>query len=129
MTAVYCDLVGFKAINDTFGHAWGDDLLVEVATLLTSLARSTDAIGRLGGDEFVILCDGLSQAHTANLVARLDAAFDAGLGVRISVGVASSRTGGSATDLLALRRPRHVRPQAPYRSVRLTQPGANSVGA
>ena len=102
VTAVYCDLVGFKAINDTFGHAWGDDLLVEVATLLTSLARSTDAIGRLGGDEFVILCDGLSQAHTATLVARLDAAFDAGLGVRISVGVASSRTGGSATDLLAL---------------------------
>jgi diguanylate cyclase (GGDEF)-like protein len=101
LTAIYCDLDGFKTVNDTYGHAGGDEILVDVAKLLSSMARSTDAIGRLGGDEFVIICDGLTRPHTLNLVARLDAAFDAGLGVRISVGVAGSRAGGSAADLLA----------------------------
>jgi len=101
VTAIYCDLDGFKSINDTFGHAWGDELLVEFANLLTSIARSTDVIGRLGGDEFVVVCDGLSRSHTATLVARLGSAFDEGLAARVSVGVASSRGGGAATDLLA----------------------------
>jgi diguanylate cyclase (GGDEF)-like protein/PAS domain S-box-containing protein len=101
VTAVYCDLDGFKTVNDTYGHAGGDEILVQVAKLLTSMARSTDAIGRLGGDEFVVVCDGLTKPHTTNFVARLDDAFDAGLGVRISVGVAGSRAGGSAADLLA----------------------------
>jgi diguanylate cyclase (GGDEF)-like protein len=100
LTAIYCDLDGFKTVNDTYGHAGGDELLVEVAQLLTSLARSTDAIGRLGGDEFVIVCDGLARPHTSNLIARLGDAFDVGLGVRISVGVAEGREGGSAADLL-----------------------------
>ena len=101
VTAIYCDLDGFKAVNDTYGHAGGDELLVEVAKLLTSMARSNDAIGRIGGDEFVIVCDGLTRPHTTNLIARLGDALDVGLGVRISVGVAGSRAGGSATDLLA----------------------------
>ena len=101
ITAIYCDLDGFKSVNDTYGHAGGDEILVDVAELLRSLARSTDAIGRLGGDEFVIICDGLERPHTLNLVARLDDAFDAGLGVRISVGVAGGRAGGSAADVLA----------------------------
>ena len=65
------------------------------------MARSNDAIGRIGGDEFVIVCDGLTRPHTTNLIARLGDALDVGLGVRISVGVAGSRAGGSATDLLA----------------------------
>jgi diguanylate cyclase (GGDEF)-like protein len=101
VTAVYCDLDGFKAVNDTYGHACGDEVLVEVAKLLQSMARRTDAVGRLGGDEFVIVCDGLSAEHTENLVARLGAAFDGGMGVGISVGLASSHAGSSATDLLA----------------------------
>lgn len=101
LTVIYCDLDGFKSVNDTYGHAGGDELLVEVAKLLTSMARSTDAIGRHGGDEFVIVCDGLTMPHTTNLIARLDDAFDVGLGVRISIGVAGSRAGGCAADLLA----------------------------
>jgi diguanylate cyclase (GGDEF)-like protein len=101
VTVIYCDLDGFKAVNDTYGHACGDELLIEVAKLLTSMARRTDAVGRLGGDEFVIVCDGLSRAHTASIVARLGAAFEGGFGVGISVGLASSHAGASAADLLA----------------------------
>jgi diguanylate cyclase (GGDEF)-like protein len=79
----------------------GDQLLVDVAKQLTSLARSSDAIGRLGGDEFVIVYDGLSRPDATNLIARLGDALDESLSVRISVGVADSHAGGSAADLLA----------------------------
>lgn len=101
ITAVYCDLDGFKAVNDTLGHSRGDDVLRSVADLLREVARGTDVVGRLGGDEFVIACPGVGIEHVATLAARLDASMDAGLGVRISVGMATSPVGGSAAELLA----------------------------
>ncbi len=52
---VYIDLNGFKAINDTYGHAAGDAALHHVSALLTAHIRETDAVGRLGGDEFGIV--------------------------------------------------------------------------
>jgi diguanylate cyclase (GGDEF)-like protein len=54
----FFDLDGFKEINDTYGHAAGDDLLVYFAELLVKCFRNADAIGRLGGDEFVALLVG-----------------------------------------------------------------------
>ncbi|MCA9838809.1 MAG: GGDEF domain-containing protein [Trueperaceae bacterium] len=58
---LYIDLDGFKAINDNYGHATGDHLLIKVAERLTRLTRKTDLQARLGGDEFAILLTQVSR--------------------------------------------------------------------
>lgn len=62
---VYVDVDGLKAINDEFGHAAGDFVLVEIAQRLQSAMREQDVLARIGGDEFGILLEntGLSQAR------------------------------------------------------------------
>lgn len=52
---IYLDLDGFKAINDTYGHAAGDKALIHIAERLNANVREGDSVGRLGGDEFAIL--------------------------------------------------------------------------
>ncbi len=53
---LFCDLDGFKAVNDQYGHAAGDRTLVSVARALAAVVRKGDLIARVGGDEFVVLC-------------------------------------------------------------------------
>ncbi|MGB9989451.1 diguanylate cyclase domain-containing protein [Massilia sp. SM-13] len=57
---MYLDLDGFKAINDTHGHAYGDEVLKQVAQRLVSSSRKEDTVARVGGDEFVILLSEVS---------------------------------------------------------------------
>ena len=67
---LFMDLDGFKTINDTLGHAAGDDLLAEIAHVIAAQARAEDVVGRIGGDEFVMICHGLSRPSDALAVAR-----------------------------------------------------------
>lgn len=60
---LFLDLNGFKQINDTYGHAAGDQLLKLFARKLQTCIRAEDSVGRLGGDEFVVLLEGITDAE------------------------------------------------------------------
>jgi diguanylate cyclase (GGDEF)-like protein len=64
------DLDRFKEVNDTFGHAAGDELLVEAARRLTSCVREADTVARLGGDEFAIILSEMASEGEAEQVAQ-----------------------------------------------------------
>ena len=87
---LFCDLNGFKPINDTWGHQAGDGLLQVVAARLTACSRAGDTVGRFGGDEFVILCPGISEAEVQHMRARVEEVVAAPAevaGVVVAVGV------------------------------------------
>ena len=68
---LYMDLDGFKAVNDSLGHAAGDRLLVEIGARLEGCVRAVDTIARLGGDEFTALLEGVDEPETAAIVCRM----------------------------------------------------------
>jgi diguanylate cyclase (GGDEF)-like protein len=74
LTVAYLDLDGFKAVNDTFGHSAGDDVLKEVSDALGAGTRPADAVGRLGGDEFALLFPDTDAAEATNPLNRIRAA-------------------------------------------------------
>lgn len=66
----FIDLDRFKEINDTFGHEYGDKLLIKVTERLNSILRGGDTLARLGGDEFVVIMNDLKAFHSASVLAQ-----------------------------------------------------------
>ena len=89
MTVVYLDLDGFKAVNDTFGHSAGDDLLREVSEALCSDTRPTDVVGRVGGDEFALVFPETDAAAAVNPLDRIRASVR-GIADRMGYGISAS---------------------------------------
>lgn len=90
---VMCDIDFFKNINDTWGHAAGDRILIAVADLLKANIRQKDIIARFGGEEFIILLRSTDQSTSYHLVERLRSKieskiFDDGIRVTASFGIA-----------------------------------------
>ncbi len=107
--ALLClDLDGFKQVNDTLGHAEGDQVLKMVAAQLQECVRETDTVARMGGDEFYVLLTKLDQETDARLVAQkivsvvanLNKCSNNELGVTTSLGIATIPGDGHTADII-----------------------------
>ena len=102
------DVDRFKAVNDSFSHQVGDQVLVIIARLLEQNVRSTDLVGRLAGDEFVVLFERCELAHAEEVCERTMFAvrnfewssIASGLAVTISIGVAQTQAGDTSESAL-----------------------------
>jgi diguanylate cyclase (GGDEF)-like protein len=106
---LYVDLDHFKEINDSFGHAAGDDLLKQVGPRLTGLLRGSDLLVRLGGDELGVLLLDTDPNYAATVARRLLAGLEApfvlgAVSVRISASIGIAIAPTDATDTAGLLR-------------------------
>ncbi|EGB14919.1 diguanylate cyclase [Pseudodesulfovibrio mercurii] len=108
LALLYIDLDGFKVVNDTMGHAAGDELLRRVGKLLTGSVRKSDTVARLGGDEFVVMLNEVTNLGDAALVGeKLVSALRAPIVLKTgtatisaSVGVSVYPENGASAELL-----------------------------
>jgi diguanylate cyclase (GGDEF)-like protein len=129
---LFCDLNRFKAVNDTYGHAAGDELLRQVSARLRAAIRPGDTVGRLSGDEFAVLLPRLAApADAESVVARVAEAFTepfrldgipVDVGTSTGVAVHTGEAGDSSAvaeqllrdaDAAMYRHKHHDRPPAP----------------
>ncbi len=109
VVVIFADVDDMKDVNDSFGHAIGDDALREIARALSHSVRSGDTVARFGSDEFVVLLDGLDEPETApqfaerlrDLVCRIPVDTGSGsLAVTASFGLAVGTPGDEPSELL-----------------------------
>jgi diguanylate cyclase (GGDEF)-like protein/PAS domain S-box-containing protein len=109
LSLLFLDLDDFKAVNDNYGHAAGDEALIRVADRLRAAVRGSDFVARLGGDEFTVLCESVADRHEAGAVAHriIDSlaepftifGFDVNLTASIGIAVAAGESATAETLL------------------------------
>jgi diguanylate cyclase (GGDEF)-like protein len=109
LAVLFCDLDGFKRVNDLFGHAAGDAVLVKVGSRIRAAVRGEDTVARLGGDEFAVLLEKVEDAGEVTaacnrILAALRDSFQVSgedVSVTTTIGIALSEAGSSADALLS----------------------------
>jgi diguanylate cyclase (GGDEF)-like protein/PAS domain S-box-containing protein len=112
VAVLFCDLDGFKRINDSHGHPVGDNVLVATARRLSAATRAGDTVARMGGDEFVVMVEVPSSEDPATLAEvvaeRIEAAMSDPIlvdndehNVTVSIGICVAEDGCSAESLLS----------------------------
>ena len=104
---LFVDLDGFKPVNDRFGHAAGDAVLIDVAQRLSECVRQSDTVARLGGDEFALLLEDVNPPEVSTACDRILASLSRGahvaghqLALSASVGVAFGDSSETAESML-----------------------------
>lgn len=103
ISLILCDINGLKIMNDAFGHDAGDDLLIEVSTLLKQLFSDKGYVCRIGGDEFVVLLPNTelrnAQYHLEKMKRILASKFIHGMSVSVSFGISSKESDEKLEDV------------------------------
>jgi diguanylate cyclase (GGDEF)-like protein/PAS domain S-box-containing protein len=108
IAVLFIDLDGFKPVNDQYGHAAGDAVLVAVAERLRDSTRGSDLVARFGGDEFAVLLEVRDHDEVTRVAQRILASLerpipyeDQALKIGASIGIADTHVGGTTTALTA----------------------------
>lgn len=123
---LFCDLDGFKRVNDSYGHVIGDGVLRMAASRLVNTVRAVDVVARIGGDEFAVLAQHVDAGEAAHMATNIERAFadpfhaeGRAYELGITVGIALCPGDGSdASALLNVADARMYRAKAEKRSSR-----------
>lgn len=104
LSLLLLDVDHFKTVNDTFGHAVGDDVLRELSALVSENIRVGDHFARWGGEEFILVCDNTDLVHAKELAEKLrelisNYSFSHQLTVTVSIGIAQIKQGETLEHL------------------------------